>query len=593
MLTLWLMAKYDYFISYSSKDKEIAYKIVDAIESTGHTCWIAPRNIPYGTPYARAIMEGIDECNTFIVLITDNSIKSEDVLNEVDNAHASKKKIIPIKLTDVLLSRELNYYLSRTQWMSLNLDDIDSIVTILKLKDPHKNNTIPSFVNDELASTKEIECNETEKELHNNDETIKVLEQERVKETLDYKSAEEIDKTIDSKANPLSRSKNHTKTKKLYYSLIGFSVIWICFALFFRNPNRNLLFLSFLISLSLCGILIWSLIKPHSFGCTRKQSLLFLGLSSLLFFFSGIAFTEVSIQQDIHADWIMTSSDILDNSTCIDRNNSSSKFADEKITDYLAEQKLKGDSLFEIQDYKEAVKYFNILSDADNGYGHYMLGKCFYFGYGVKKDLKKAFELYSLAASQNIPEAVNGLGVCYLNGRGTKQDFDKAAECFRKAADEGLPVAQANLADCYVYGNGVEQNYRTAMEWYEKAADQDYAPAAFNIGRLYYNGRPGIGLNYAKAAFWYRKAAELGLSEAQNSLGVCYLKGQGVDRNQEEAFFWFEKSAGQDNSSGLYNLANCYRDGAGVKKDKNKARQIYQKAAEMGSPSAKSALRNL
>lgn len=133
------MAKYDFFISYSSKDEKIAFKIVNAIESTGHTCWIAPRNIPYGTPYARAIMEGIYECDAFIVLITDNSIKSEDVLNEVDNAHASKKRIIPVRLTETLLSRELNYYLSRTQWLVLPSNSPESIIRLLDLgEDPTK-----------------------------------------------------------------------------------------------------------------------------------------------------------------------------------------------------------------------------------------------------------------------------------------------------------------------------------------------------------------------------------------------------------------------------------------------------------------------
>lgn len=128
------MAKYDYFISYSSKDKDIAFRIVNAIESAGYTCWIAPRNIPYGTPYARAIMEGIDECDTFIVLITDNSIKSEDVLKEVDNAHADKKTIIPVKLTNTTLyPRELNYYLSRTQWLLLSPKNPKEITTLLNL----------------------------------------------------------------------------------------------------------------------------------------------------------------------------------------------------------------------------------------------------------------------------------------------------------------------------------------------------------------------------------------------------------------------------------------------------------------------------
>lgn len=128
-----IMAKYDFFISYSSKDKDIAFKIVNAIESAGYICWIAPRNIPYGTPYAAAIMEGIDECDKFIVLITKNSVQSNDVLNEVDNAHSVKKTIIPVRLTDTQLSRELQYYLSRTQWLTLPSSNPEEIVKLLNI----------------------------------------------------------------------------------------------------------------------------------------------------------------------------------------------------------------------------------------------------------------------------------------------------------------------------------------------------------------------------------------------------------------------------------------------------------------------------
>lgn len=125
------MAKYDFFISYSSKDEDLAFRVVNAIESAGYTCWIAPRNIPYGTPYASAIMEGIDGCDKFLVLITKNSVKSNDVLNEVDNAHAAKKTIIPVRLTDTELPRELNYYLSRTQWLTIPASNPEEIVKLL------------------------------------------------------------------------------------------------------------------------------------------------------------------------------------------------------------------------------------------------------------------------------------------------------------------------------------------------------------------------------------------------------------------------------------------------------------------------------
>lgn len=128
------MALFDYFISYSSKDKQIAFNIVAQIESLGYTCWIAPRNITYGTAYANAIMNGIDQSENFIVLVTDNSIVSEDVLNEVDNAHALKKIIIPIRLSDVNLSREFNYYLSRKQWINLKKADIGDVVSHLGIQ---------------------------------------------------------------------------------------------------------------------------------------------------------------------------------------------------------------------------------------------------------------------------------------------------------------------------------------------------------------------------------------------------------------------------------------------------------------------------
>lgn len=139
-----IMAKYDFFISYSSKDKEIADRIVKAIESTNHLCWIAPRNIPFGTPYARGIMDGIDNSSTFLVLITENSIKSEDVLNEVDNAHALKKKIIPIRLSDIQLPRELNYYISRNQWINLSSKNPEKIIFLLDLDSPVVNVPIDS-----------------------------------------------------------------------------------------------------------------------------------------------------------------------------------------------------------------------------------------------------------------------------------------------------------------------------------------------------------------------------------------------------------------------------------------------------------------
>ncbi len=47
----------------------------------------------------------------------------------------------------------------------------------------------------------------------------------------------------------------------------------------------------------------------------------------------------------------------------------------------------------------------------------------------------------------------------------------------------------------------------------------------------------------AQAAKWIRKAATAGDREAQNTLGVMYLKGEGVKQNLSLAKKWFKKAA--------------------------------------------------
>ena len=46
------------FISHSATDRDAAEAICAALEAAGLACWIAPRDIPAGTPWAAAIMAG-------------------------------------------------------------------------------------------------------------------------------------------------------------------------------------------------------------------------------------------------------------------------------------------------------------------------------------------------------------------------------------------------------------------------------------------------------------------------------------------------------------------------------------------------------
>lgn len=105
------------FISYSSKDVEIAREVCSYMEQQCISCWIDYRDIGKGEPYAREIVRGIKETSIFVVLFSHNSNISENVINELDQAYGLNRTIIPFKLDKTEMNDELKLYLARKQWI--------------------------------------------------------------------------------------------------------------------------------------------------------------------------------------------------------------------------------------------------------------------------------------------------------------------------------------------------------------------------------------------------------------------------------------------------------------------------------------------
>ena len=108
---------HDVFISYSSKDKEIADLICSALEQSGLACWIAPRNVQPGKKYGKEIVLAIQESTVILLIFSESSNKSEHVENEIDIAFNEGKTIIPFKITDTIMSPEFKYYLNKKHWI--------------------------------------------------------------------------------------------------------------------------------------------------------------------------------------------------------------------------------------------------------------------------------------------------------------------------------------------------------------------------------------------------------------------------------------------------------------------------------------------
>ena len=108
---------HDVFISYSNKDKTVADAICSRLENEGVRCWYAPRDIAPGADWAGSIIDAIEETRVLVLVFTDFSNASRQVLREVNNAVRTGAVIVPFRLTPSAPSGGMRYYLSAVHWL--------------------------------------------------------------------------------------------------------------------------------------------------------------------------------------------------------------------------------------------------------------------------------------------------------------------------------------------------------------------------------------------------------------------------------------------------------------------------------------------
>ena len=119
----------DIFISYSSKDKEKADQLSELLASAGLSVWIDQSGIDVATSWSGEIVQAINDCKAFVVLLSPSSLESHNVIKEVSLASEKRKKILPLDLEPVQLTKDFEYQLAGLQHALLT--NIDSIIRAL------------------------------------------------------------------------------------------------------------------------------------------------------------------------------------------------------------------------------------------------------------------------------------------------------------------------------------------------------------------------------------------------------------------------------------------------------------------------------
>jgi hypothetical protein len=122
----------DIFISYAAKDKETAFKICDMVEDSGYGCWIAPRDILPGQNWGKSIINGINNCKLMIMIFSEHSNESVQVLREIERAVHKEIPIVIFRISDIEPSEEIEYYVSAVHWLDATSDPLDEHIDDLR-----------------------------------------------------------------------------------------------------------------------------------------------------------------------------------------------------------------------------------------------------------------------------------------------------------------------------------------------------------------------------------------------------------------------------------------------------------------------------
>ena len=140
----------------------------------------------------------------------------------------------------------------------------------------------------------------------------------------------------------------------------------------------------------------------------------------------------------------------------------------------------------------------------------YHLGeKYFQGGLGLRKDTRRAIELWTEAAELGSIEALYNLGVLYYTGEGVEQDEVKGIQFYKKAAMQGHVLSRNNLG-CHEYDaeeSTDKKNYDRAARHFLISAKMGWKDSLGNIKVMFMEGLATKEL-YAEALRGYRDAVD-------------------------------------------------------------------------------------
>ena len=182
---------------------------------------------------------------------------------------------------------------------------------------------------------------------------------------------------------------------------------------------------------------------------------------------------------------------------------------------------------------------------------------------------------------------------------------------YRLADDEGGVYGEgASVSSSGVHaikgdvGSNTHAALEDVLEYLDLMSRKDDFKATFSLGRLYYDGSRVLDRNLNKARVYFQRIARKywdkegninskappGIdkiaAKAASYLGRMYLRGEAVKQSYDQAAKWFQRGVANGDSTSQNGMGLLYLHGLGLPKDELKAAEYFRTAADQDHPSA-------
>src|SRR5690348_12319567 len=105
------------FVTYARADSAVVIPIIERLQSAGVRIWWDQQSIEGGVDYAPEIAVAIQKCAAVLVMASDASLRSREVIQELKLAWQYKRPYLPLLLQPTPIPTQVEYWLVGVQWI--------------------------------------------------------------------------------------------------------------------------------------------------------------------------------------------------------------------------------------------------------------------------------------------------------------------------------------------------------------------------------------------------------------------------------------------------------------------------------------------